>query len=125
MGLSLSQKKSVSKKRTRKKTTINLAGGADFPQTPPRQAGGALPPQTPLLKLKFLAGNFSAEKNLAEKISAEKIIESIESIDDDDDLRIKIKNLFFIFTGTLSQVPLAVTMNEDHSHIILHSSTCG
>ena len=33
----------------------------------------------------------------------------IESIDnDDDDLRINIKKLFFIFTGTLSQVPLPV-----------------
>ena len=30
-----------------KKTTINLAGGAEPPQTPPRQAGGAKPPQTP------------------------------------------------------------------------------
>ena len=59
----------------------------------------------------FLAENFSAEnvslkKKSAEKKLAEKFIESIESID--DDLRIKIKKLFFIFTGTLSQVPLAV-----------------
>ena len=86
VGLSLSQKKSVSKKRTRKKTTINLAGGAEPPQTPPRQAGGAeppqtpprqaggaLPPQTPLLKLKISAGIFLAEKCSAENFSAEKI----------------------------------------------------
>ena len=69
----------------RKKTTINLAGGAEPPQTPPRQAGGAkppqtpprqaggaLPPQTPLLKLKISAGNFLAEKFSAENFSVEK-----------------------------------------------------
>ena len=59
---------------------------------------------------KFSAENFSAEKNSAEKNSAEKFIESIDN--DDDDLRIKIKKLFFIFTGTLSQVPLAVIVTN-------------
>ena len=56
----------------RKKTTINLAGGAEPPQTPPRQAGGAAPPQTPLLKLQFWAEKFSAEFFSAEHFSSEK-----------------------------------------------------
>ena len=50
-----------------------------------------------------------AEKNFGQKFSAEKFIESIDN--DDDDLRIKIKKLFFIFTGTLSQVPLPVIVS--------------
>ena len=82
----------------------------------------ALPPQRPCLapmpcpqifssekifdRKIFWPKNFSAEKISAEKFSAEKFIESIDN--DDDDLRIKIKKLFFIFTGTLSQVPLPV-----------------
>ena len=57
----------------RKKTTINLAGGAEPPQTPPRQAGGAAAPPDPPAQIKSFGRKFFGRKIFGRKFFGRKM----------------------------------------------------